>query len=592
MCPANVAIFASHFSLYFKIPGHRLIVYMMSSIESLFVEFNKQGDCVSIAIKLRIIAAVFVTLIVAMFGATYLTTQNQADDGLLINLAGRQRMLSQKMSKEIHHFMFVSEKKGALDQASIDQVRMTMKVFFMTLSALEKGGKAPISLDLKDTEYRECPPAYGDIVDQLGKVAEVWAGLSAAIEKVLAGEQSEKTLNFLHVENIVLLKEMDKAVTMMQEDSEGRVSSLLTTQLIIVVVGIAFLLWTMMVITNITHRVASMNDFCSLFGEGDLRARSQVSGTDELGQMGKSLDAMAGYLQEIIADIDNNASQLGVTAGELLGISTQVTGDCENSSGRANSVAVATEEMSSNMTSVAAAVEETATNVSTMADSVNTMSGTIKVITADTEQARIKTSEGVTQSQSASQRVDELGSAAAQISKVTEAITEISAQTNLLALNATIEAARAGEAGKGFAVVANEIKDLAKQTAEATLDIRSKIETIQDSTNNTVTEINSIVDIINIVDGLVSGVAEALEEQANSAMEISDNVGQASAGIVEVTENVSQSSAVSQEVATDIVAVDGDIQGILASSGDLSDKAGALSQLASALSERVAKFKT
>lgn len=75
-------------------------------------------------------------------------------------------------------------------------------------------------------------------------------------------------------------------------------------------------------------------------------------------------------------------------------------------------------------------------------------------------------------------------------------------------------------------------------------------------------------------------------------MEISDNVDQASAGIMEVTENVAQSSAVSQDVATDITAVDGDIQGILASSGDLSDKAGALSQLASALSERVAKFKT
>lgn len=64
---------------------------------------------------------------------------------------------------------------------------------------------------------------------------------------------------------------------------------------------------------------------------------------------------------------------------------------------------------------------------------------------------------------------------AQDISKVTEVITEISEQTNLLALNATIEAARAGEAGKGFAVAANEIKELAKQTAEATKEIKIKV---------------------------------------------------------------------------------------------------------------------
>ena len=58
------------------------------------------------------------------------------------------------------------------------------------------------------------------------------------------------------------------------------------------------------------------------------------------------------------------------------------------------------------------------------------------------------------QSKAASRKVDELGLAAQEIGKVTEAITGISEQTNLLALNATIEAARAGEAGKGFAVVA------------------------------------------------------------------------------------------------------------------------------------------
>jgi methyl-accepting chemotaxis protein len=75
----------------------------------------------------------------------------------------------------------------------------------------------------------------------------------------------------------------------------------------------------------------------------------------------------------------------------------------------------------------------------------------------------------------ASENIDNLSKSAQEIGKVVETINDISEQTNLLALNATIEAARAGEAGKGFAVVAGEIKALASQTAEATLEIRQKL---------------------------------------------------------------------------------------------------------------------
>jgi methyl-accepting chemotaxis protein len=547
---------------------------------------------VSIKLKLRVIGSVLVAIIVVMFIATYLNTQKQADDGFLINLAGRQRMLTQKMSKELHHYIFVSQKAGKPDQASITATRSTMKVFDMTLAALKNSGKAPTGLDLNNTEYRFCPAAEGDILVQLQKVSTHWNAFSSTMDKVLGDTYTEVDLKTIHVENVQLLKEMNKAVVMMQKKAEASVSRLLTTQIVLVVIGLAFMVWTILVVGNITGRIAQMKTFCSQFGQGDLRARSGISGSDELGEMGVSLDEMAGDLRGIMSEIGSDAGVLDSTSNGLLQISNKVTEECENSSARANSVAAATEEMSVNMNSVAAAVEETATNVSLIAESVSAMTDTIKVITDDTEAARNKTTEAVSQSESASHRVDELGTAATEISKVTEAITEISEQTNLLALNATIEAARAGEAGKGFAVVANEIKDLAKQTAEATLDIRSKIESIQSSTNHTVTEINSIVDIINTVDGLVGGVADALEEQAETAMGISENVDQASAGIMEVTENVAQSSAVSMEVASDLTSVNHDIEEISVSSGEVSGKAGDLSQLASSLSQRVGKFTT
>ncbi|MBN1761207.1 MAG: hypothetical protein JW863_22980 [Chitinispirillaceae bacterium] len=65
-----------------------------------------------------------------------------------------------------------------------------------------------------------------------------------------------------------------------------------------------------------------------------------------------------------------------------------------------------------------------------------------------------------------------LGESANEIGRIIDTINDIAAKINLLALNVTIEAASAGEAGKGFAVVANEVKELSRQTAKATTDIR------------------------------------------------------------------------------------------------------------------------
>ena len=96
-------------------------------------------------------------------------------------------------------------------------------------------------------------------------------------------------------------------------------------------------------------------------------------------------------------------------------------------------------------------------------------------IAANTGRARSISERAVVQAQTITGQMQKLGQAAQEIGNVTETITNISAQTNLLALNATIEAARAGTAGKGFAVVANEIKELARQTAEATEDIKARI---------------------------------------------------------------------------------------------------------------------
>ena len=296
-------------------------------------------------------------------------------------------------------------------------------------------------------------------------------------------------------------------------------------------------------------------------------------------------------LQAMINDIAGNAETLNTSSWNLSDLSSEMSTRTHEMSDKSNSLAAAAEKMSSNMTSVAAATEEASNNVSAVTTAAEQMADSVNEVAQNSEKARSVTSEAVSQAKSASDRVHELGRAAEEIGKVTETINEISEQTNLLALNATIEAARAGETGKGFAVVANEIKELARQTAAATEEIKEEIEGIQASTADTVTEIGQISQVINVVNEIVSTIAGAVEEQSVTTKEIANNVAHASHGIQEVNERVAQSSTVAQEIATDISDVNQSAGDMSNSSSRVDQSAQDLSKLAEQLKEMVGRFK-
>ncbi|MBU4394917.1 MAG: bacteriohemerythrin, partial [Proteobacteria bacterium] len=325
---------------------------------------------------------------------------------------------------------------------------------------------------------------------------------------------------------------------------------------------------------------------------GDLTRQLEISQKDEIGVLAKTLNSTVEQWRQIVDGLADEVAVLASSSQELTSTSRSLSAGASNSAELSSSVAAATEEMSANMNSVAAASEEAATNVNIVATAAEEISSTIHQIAAKTEQAKEITSGAVILAQSSTEKVDALGRAAREISKVTGAITEISDQTNLLALNATIEAARAGEAGKGFAVVANEIKELAKQTAAATGEIKSRIESIQGSTNETVGEIEQITKVISQMNGIVADIAQSVEEQTATTSEIAESVLQAAQGISEVNENVAQSSAVAGEIAGDIAEVSNVSSALSRSGQDVERNAQDLVHVAEALKALVAHFKT
>jgi methyl-accepting chemotaxis protein/iron only hydrogenase large subunit-like protein len=248
--------------------------------------------------------------------------------------------------------------------------------------------------------------------------------------------------------------------------------------------------------------------------------------------------------------------------GRFVEMVNSIAGRTGKIADNSSNASVAAQQVSSNMGLVSLSVTDAQGAMSSIRKAIEGLTTTILDISANAEKTRDITTEAVGNVQQIESKVDQLGIASKSISTVIDTIIEIAEQTKLLALNATIEAARAGEAGKGFAVVASEVKDLARQTNEATFDIKKKIENIAQSTEGTISGIKGIGAVINNICEFVNTIATAVEEQSITTKDISDNVSRTAQSVDTIVSNVSGAAEGTRQIAENISEVNQQISGI------------------------------
>jgi methyl-accepting chemotaxis protein len=298
-------------------------------------------------------------------------------------------------------------------------------------------------------------------------------------------------------------------------------------------------------------------------GDGDLTARVEEAGHDEISHVARAVNRFIGRVQQLVDQVAQAATTLSGSVSTLTELSGQLTSAAAQTSTQAAVVSAGSENVTRNVQTLASGSEEMGASIREIAQNAG-------------EAARIATT-AVDLAASADTTINQLSRSSAEVGDVVKLITSIAEQTNLLALNATIEAARAGDAGKGFAVVASEVKDLAQETARATGDIITRITAIQTDTTAAAGAIRSIAEVITNISQYSTAIASAVEEQQ--------------ATTYEMARSVSETAVVSDEIGRGITNVSDVAGATVGSAGAASQSADSIAAVVTQLHTTVSRYR-
>ena len=414
-----------------------------------------------------------------------------------MDMAGRQRMLSQQLTKEA---LLVAT--GNLQR---QQLNTTLALYEHSHHALMAGAPAEHINQIEQ-------PA---IINQMRQVEQVWQPYRTSLLHHIQ-QPDTQSLQHLQQQSELLQRQLDKAVSMITHTAHENERFQLQLAvgcilfiLVLVVLGRIFGLYTLM------HNVDRLNRRMNEVGDGKFTHRFQISHTDnEVGQLYSNFNSMLDHVSDLMRQVQQTASNTESHVGNVVAATEDAEHGVRRQYEDIELIATAMKQMTTSVQEVAgnaAEAESAARNTDQQA-----RNGGQVVAEAGSSTERMLTTLRSTETS-----LNQLAQATQNVGKVTSVITDIAEQTNLLALNAAIEAARAGDQGRGFAVVADEVRTLAQRTQTSTQEIQSIIEQLQKQAGEAVSSMSQSTELAAHSSEMSLSAAETLSEIVNSTDTIS-----------------------------------------------------------------------
>lgn len=545
----------------------------------------------------------------------YTALPNSGEYSDEINIAGRQRMLGQRISKHVLAISTSSLKQGTeardlLKNQDSEELQMhrsnlekDINEFDAALRALESGGRH------NGVILKRAPPS---VQTEISNVKQIWTPFKqhAEVPTTTFRLNPEFWSSLAYIEENVdtFVDENDKLTNALAETSTNRAQSL--RLILIGLLGldiVVFLAGMFIVRRTITTPLTKITEHAEYIAKKDLSVNEvTLAGRgDEIGKLGSAFNDMLRNLKSIVQNLRENTVTVASSAEELAASN-------EETNSAAEEIASMIQEINDAAQNQAEEASQASVNLNNLAQKASMIASKSQEAEETSSNAKEKAEVGGEAAVEAMNNmqeiervvnesahdVEELGQKSQEIGKIVTLITEIAEQTNLLALNAAIEAARAGEQGKGFAVVAEEIRKLAEESTQAAGQIGSLIEEIQNQTGTAVesmtkgtAEVAEGTEVVNEALSALEEITSAVMKTSGKVQDISGAAQEQSSMVSEAVDSIDEISEMSMDTADNTENASAATEQQTASLTQVSESAQELSSIAEELNILVEEFK-